>query len=44
VDDVVSGETEVLIYQFAPGEELVLVRVRDFFGNVGDFVMSAMEQ
>ena len=39
IDDGFSGETEELIYTFE-SEELVLIRVRDFFGNEGDFVMS----
>lgn len=39
IDDGFSGEQEELTYTFE-SEELVIIRVRDFFGGEGDFVMS----
>ncbi|WP_420628701.1 hypothetical protein [Candidatus Leptofilum sp.] len=43
VDDGFSGEPEELVYTFE-SEDLVIIRVRDFFGNEGDFVMSVESQ
>lgn len=39
IDDTVSGEVEELVYTFE-SDGLVLIRVRDFFGAEGDFVMT----
>jgi hypothetical protein len=39
IDDGFSGEVEELAYTFE-SEELVIIRVRDFFEGEGDFVMS----
>ena len=39
IDDAFSGEVEELVYTFA-SDELVIIRVRDFFGGEGDFVMT----
>lgn len=39
IDDGFSGEVEELTYTFE-SDELVIIRVRDFFGSEGDFVMS----
>ncbi|MCA9953483.1 MAG: hypothetical protein H6657_09360 [Ardenticatenaceae bacterium] len=39
IDDAFSGEVEELVYTFE-SDGLVLIRVRDFFGGEGDFVMS----
>lgn len=39
IDEGFSGEPEELTYTFE-SEELVIIRVRDFFGGEGDFVMS----
>ena len=38
IDDGFSGEVEELTYTFV-SDELVIIRVRDFFGGEGDFVM-----
>lgn len=43
IDDGFSGEVEELTYTFE-SDELVLIRVRDFFGGEGDFVMSVVSQ
>ncbi len=43
IDDGFSGEVEELTYTFE-SEELVIIRVRDFFGSEGDFVMSVDAQ
>lgn len=43
VDDGFSGEEENLVYTFE-NEELVIIRVRDFFGGEGNFVMSVTIQ
>jgi hypothetical protein len=42
VDDTVNGELETLTYDFAP-DQLLLVRVSDFFGNSGRFVLSSSD-
>ena len=39
IDDGFSGEVEELVYTFE-NEDLVIIRVRDFYGGEGDFVMS----
>ncbi len=39
IDDGFSGEVEELTYTFE-NEDLVIIRVRDFFGAEGDFVMT----
>jgi hypothetical protein len=39
IDDAFSGEVEELVYTFE-SDGLVLIRVRDFFGGEGDFVMT----
>jgi hypothetical protein len=39
IDDGFSGEVEELVYTFE-NEELVIIRVRDFYGGEGDFAMS----
>ena len=39
IDDGFSGEPEELVYTFE-NEDLVLIRVSDFFGGEGDFVMT----
>ena len=38
-DEGFSGEVEELVYTLE-SEELVIIRVRDFFGSPGDFMMS----
>ena len=43
IDDGFSGEPEELAYTFE-SEELVIIRVRDFFGSEGDFVMEVNSQ
>lgn len=43
IDDGFSGEVEELVYTFE-SDELVIIRVRDFFGGEGDFVMSVDAQ
>lgn len=39
IDDAFSGEVEELVYTFE-SDGLVIIRVRDFFGGEGDFVMT----
>ena len=43
IDDGFSGEAEELVYTFE-SEELVIIRVSDFFGGVGDFTMAVEKQ
>ncbi|WP_420641355.1 hypothetical protein [Candidatus Leptofilum sp.] len=43
VDDGFSGEPEDLVYTFE-SEDLVIIRVRDFTGGEGDFIMSVDSQ
>ncbi|MCA9944140.1 MAG: serine/threonine protein kinase [Anaerolineales bacterium] len=43
IDDGLSGEPERLNYTFAT-DDLVIIRVREFFGSVGEFVMTVDSQ
>lgn len=43
IDDAFSGEAEEMVYTFE-SDGLVIIRVRDFFGGEGDFVMTVEMQ